>query len=98
MSQRIPSWVKNILVFGGMSMAIILCNEGCKPLQKMKDKKAEKKQTEYNEIYNKAYNAASADINRKNDSIANVNARKSALLDSSKCVFYISNGSSAHER
>jgi hypothetical protein len=66
----------------------------------MKNKKAEKEQAEYNKIYNKAYNKAyndaSADINRKNDSIANVN---SALQqDTSKCWIYMSNGPKAHER
>ena len=65
MSKKMPSWLKNALIFGGMSVFIILCNEGCKPLQNLKNKKAEKEQAEYNEIYNKAYNDAYTQISKK---------------------------------
>lgn len=89
MSKKMPSWVKNALIFGGMSVFIILCNEGCKPLQNLKNKKAEKEQAEYNDIYNKAYNNASADIKRKNDSIADINSKKVIKQDTSQCLFFI---------
>lgn len=68
-----------------MSVLIILCNEGCKPLQNLKNKKAEKEQAEYNDIYNKAYN----DIKRKNDSIADINSKKVIKQDTSQCLFFI---------
>lgn len=84
MSKKMPSWLKNALIFGGMSVFIILCNEGCKPLQNLKNKKAEKEQAEYNEIYKKAYNDASADIKRKNDS-----KKPTVQQDTTKCLFFI---------
>ncbi|MFA7188112.1 MAG: hypothetical protein WC137_01400 [Alphaproteobacteria bacterium] len=84
MSKKMPSWLKNALIFGGMSVFIILCNEGCKPLQNLKNKKAEKEQAEYNEIYNKAYNDAYTQISKKNN-----DKKEIVRQDTSKCIFFI---------
>lgn len=84
MSKRtMPGWVKNLLIFGGIS-AIALYSVGCKPLQNMQNKKAEKKQAEYNEIYNKAYNDAYTQISKENN-----DKKEIVRQDTSKCIFFI---------